>query len=353
MEITSYKCPCCGAVLTFDINTQKMSCASCGNTFEVEAAKEFNEAQLRQEQSSYEWDEADHEEWQAENVNTYTCPSCGGQIVAEGTLASTKCPYCDSIAIIQEKLSGELKPDLVVPFKFDKSFAVQSLKAFYKNKPLLPKVFKTANKIESIQGVYVPFWIFGCGANADITYNATRSSHWSDSKYNYTKISHFLLLRQGAMAFSGIPVDGSSKMPNEITESIEPFDLSSAVPFDTAYLSGYIADKYDVNADMSKSRANQRIENTVLQMFNSTTAGYAASPTKKNISLSDSSVKYALLPVWMLTTKYKDKNYTFAMNGQTGKLVGDLPIDWAKFWMMFAGIAAAAFVILLIFLFLF
>lgn len=353
MEITSYKCPCCSAVITFDIDRQKMSCASCGNTFEMEAVKDFNEAQLKAEESSYEWNNVPSEEWQEDNMDVYICPSCGGQIVADGTLASTRCPYCDSIAIIKEKLSGVLKPDLVIPFKFDKNAAVASLKNFYKNKFFLPKVFKSQNKIESIQGVYVPFWLFDCDTNADITYNATRTTHWSDSKYNYTKTSHFLLMRQGSLGFAGLPVDGSSKMPNDITESIEPFDLSQAVPFDTAYLSGYLADKYDIDADLSKARANQRVENSVLSTFGSTTAGYCATPSKKIINITDGSVKYALLPVWMLSTKFKDKNYIFAMNGQTGKFVGNLPVDWTKFWLCFAGIAGITFAVLwLIFAFL-
>ena len=103
--------------------------------------------------------------------------------------------------------------------------------------------------------------------------------------------------------------------------------------FQTAYLAGYLADKYDVTAEDCKVRANDRIRTATEDAFASTTAGYATVfPENTNIHLKDSRVRYALLPVWMLTTRYQDKLYTFAMNGQTGKMVGNLPIDWKLFW---------------------
>ena len=123
-------------------------------------------------------------------------------------------------------------------------------------------------------------------------------------------------------------------MPNELMESIEPFDLSQGVDFQTAYLAGYLADKYDVTADDCKPRANDRIRTGTEQAFAATTAGYATVlPEHTNIQLQGSRIRYGLLPVWMLTTRYQEKLYTFAMNGQTGKMVGNLPIDWKLFWM--------------------
>ena len=158
----------------------------------------------------------------------------------------------------------------------------------------------------------------------------------SDSKYNYTKTDYFLINRAGSVDFEKVPVDGSTKMDDTYMEAIEPFDYSQMIDFDTAYLSGYLADKYDVDAEQNKPHANERIKNSVESLMKDTVQGYATVTVKNsNIYLNNGEVSYALLPVWVLNTKYKDKVYMFAMNGQTGRFVGELPISWKKFWAYF------------------
>ena len=174
----------------------------------------------------------------------------------------------------------------------------------------------------------MPFWLFEADADAHILYKATRVRTWSDSDYNYTETQHYSVTRGGSLGFNWVPVDGSSKMEDQLMESIEPFDLSGAVDFQTAYLSGYLADKYDVNAEQSVERANQRIRETTENAFASTVQGYSTViPVSTNIQLLNGQAKYALYPVWLLNTTWNGQKYTFAMNGQTGKLVGDLPMD--------------------------
>ena len=168
---------------------------------------------------------------------------------------------------------------------------------------------------------------------------------WSDSNYHYTETRHYSVIRSGEIGFDNVPVDGSTKMENNLMESIEPYDLSDAVDFQTAYLSGFFADKYDVDAENSVGRANERIRRSTEEAFASTVIGYTTvTPVSTNISLSNGSAKYALYPVWLLSTKWNGQNYTFAMNGQTGKFVGDLPMDKSAFvkWLLgIAGIASA------------
>ena len=184
-------------------------------------------------------------------------------------------------------------------------------------KRLLPKVFKSQNHIEEIKGVYVPFWLFDTDAKAKIRYRATTVRTWSDSEYDYTETSHFMVHRGGSIGFERVPVDGSSKMADDLMESIEPYNFEDAVDFQTAYLAGYMADKYDVTAEQSIERANERVKQSTEDVFADTVTGYA----------TNGKAKYALYPVWMLTTSWNGNNYIFAMNGQTGKFVGDLPVD--------------------------
>jgi hypothetical protein len=226
------------------------------------------------------------------------------------------------------QFSGALKPDLVIPFKLDKKAAIAALKKHYLGKKLLPKVFKDQNHIKEVKGVYVPFWLFNADVDGVVRYKASRIRTWSDSNYRYTETSFYNVIRKGFISFENVPVDGSTKMDDTVMESIEPFHIDEAVDFQSAYLSGYLADKYDVDADSSILRANERIKCSTETAFLDTVQGYTAvDPVATNIALSNGASKYCLCPVWLLNTKWNGKTYTFAMNGQTGRLVGDLPVD--------------------------
>ena len=126
-------------------------------------------------------------------------------------------------------------------------------------------------------------------------------------------------------------------------DSLEPFDYRELTEFGTAYLSGFLADRFDVSAKDSAPRASRRVKQSLEDGLRSTVHGYASVTTRStDIHTSDSQVKYAMLPVYSLNTKYKGKPYFFAMNWQTGKFVGKLPISWGRFFAWAGGIAAAA-----------
>ena len=339
--ILEYKCPCCGGKIEFDSGLQQMKCPYCDTAFDVETLKSYDDV-LKEEQPQEElqWQTAAGSEWAQEEtaqMGVYTCQSCGGEIVADANTAATHCPFCGNPVVLTGRVSGDLKPDLVIPFKLDKNAAKEALKRHTKGKCLLPKLFQSENHLDEIKGVYVPFWLFDADVDASIRYHATRTRVWSDSRYDYTETSHFSLLRTGSIGFDGVPVDGSSKMADDLMESIEPFDLHEAVDFQTAYLSGYLADRYDVTAEQSVERANARIRQSTEEAFAGTTEGYTSViPESSNLHLSNGKAKYALYPVWLLTTSWQGKQYLFAMNGQTGKLVGDLPMDKAAYWRWWA-----------------
>lgn len=355
--IQEYKCPNCGGTVIFDSKLQKMKCEYCGSEFEMEALQYYdNRLNDAATPDNMEWESAAGSEWQegeTDGLRVYTCKSCGGEIVGDENMAATSCPYCNNPVVVMGQFSGNLKPDYVIPFKLDKNAAKEALKNYCKGKILLPKIFKDENHIDEIKGIYVPFWLFDADANADVQYKATRVRTWSDSKYNYREVKYYSVNRSGSIGFQRVPVDGSSKMPDDLMESIEPFDFSQAVKFQTAYLSGYLADKYDVNAEQSIGRANHRIKRSTEQAFANTVTGYSSVTTEfSNINLKNSKAKYALYPVWILNTTWKDKKYLFAMNGQTGKIVGNLPIDKGAYFRWLFGITGgvAALCILLRFL---
>ncbi len=344
-ELREYKCPCCSGAIAFDSSLQKMKCPFCGAEFEPETLSEYDDALSTQTPEDMDWGDSAGSEWEdgeADSIKVFVCKSCGGEIVADENTAATACPYCGNPVVMTGRLSGMLKPDLVIPFKLDKKAAKAAYEKHISGKRLLPKVFRDQNHIDEIKGVYVPFWLFDCDTYADISYKATIEKEWSDDDYDYKETENYAVFRSGTLGFSGVPADGSSKMPDDLTESLEPFDLSEAVDFKTAYLAGYLADKYDVDAAASEERANERIKTTVEQKFRDTVKGYdTVDSDKVNVKFTSRGARYALYPVWLLNTTWNGNKYTFAMNGQTGKMVGDLPIDKKAKNLWFWGLTAA------------
>ncbi len=358
-QLIQHKCPACGASIEFNTESQKMSCPFCDSELDIAALLAVDEELNNVQDNQMEWETTPSEDWrpgETEGMRIYVCQSCGGEVIGDETLAATKCPYCDNNVIMTQQFGGDLRPDYVIPFKLSKDDAIAGLKKHVEGKKLLPKIFKDENHIEEIKGIYVPVWLFDTDVDADIRYIATRTHMWSDSNYNYTETSYFSVTRSGRIGFENVPVDGSTKFADDIMESLEPYDFSEAVDFQTAYLSGYLADRYDVDSQQSIARANERIKTSTEETFRNTVEGYVSVTTdSSSINLSNSQCKYALYPVWLLNTKWEDKNYIFAMNGQTGKFVGDLPYDKKKYWLYFAliagGIAAAIIIIALLIFF--
>lgn len=343
-KVIEYKCPCCGAGLLFRGDSQQLTCEYCDNSFDLETVRAFNASESQETIEEFQWDQEPSERWsdaEESRLNVFICPSCGGEIMTEETTAASFCPYCDNPTIMPGRLSGGMKPDAIIPFRMSKEDAKEAFRKLCKGKPLLPGMFTQEQRIEKITGIYVPFWLYDCCGNFDGNYNATRIHTWADANYNYTRTEHFLLKRGARADFQGIPMDGSSKMDNTLMESIEPFDYSQLQNFDMAFLSGYLADKYDVPSDQGKQRVKERVENALDAQLQSSFLGYSTVvPTSRQLKIDHSKARYALMPVWIFNTRYRGKLYTFAMNGQTGRMTGSFPISPQKCAIWFGGIFA-------------
>ncbi len=342
-ELQEYKCPACGGALEFDAASQRMKCPFCDSEFDMEAFRTDNTSD-EASGSALEWGESAGQQWESgetDGLKIYTCQSCGGEIVGEDNLGATSCPYCGNQVVMTGQFSGDLKPDYVIPFKIDKKSAKEKLKEYVAGKKFVPKMFKDENHIDEIKGIYVPVWLFDANVNADVNYIGRNIRHWSDSNFDYTETETFNIMRSGNISFERVPVDGSEKMEDDLMESIEPFDFNDAVDFQTAYLAGYLAERYDVNEEQSIDRANQRIEQSTTDAFRETVTGYTfVEKASANMNLNSGKASYALYPVWILNTTYRDEHFKFAINGQTGKMAGDLPVDEGGLWRYF-GIWAA------------
>lgn len=345
MEATSYRCPCCGASLIFGADNQEMYCDSCENTFPLESLEQM--AQLNFEETTDEnmhWDMPAEDTLsgeEASHLQAFRCSTCGAEILADPEIAATECIYCGNPTILPGVLEGAYKPDGVIPFQKTKEEAQEAFKNHCKGKKLLPTGFYNDARLEKITGVYVPFWLFRCETESDMTFNATRSVTTREGNYMVTRTSHYLIHRGGHMNFDQLPVDGSKKMDDTMMESIEPFDAKKVQDFQIAYLSGYQAQRHDVTAEECAPRANERIRQSVQSVIRNTVTGYhTVTPARTHVNMYNTQVQQILMPVWLLNTRWKDQVYTFAMNGQTGRFIGDLPTDKGKFWKWLLGLTA-------------
>ena len=261
MANLEFKCPCCGGALNFDNKSQNIVCPYCDTDFTAEDLKEYTDDIEENGKEDTSWDESKIQAYtndEVKGMKIYSCNSCGGEIICEETTSSTSCPYCGNNLVVSRELSGDLKPNYIIPFKRDKVFAENALKKFIRRRPLLPSSFAKTNTIQEVKSLYVPFWIFDADVNGRVRFEGTKTRTWTSGDYRYKEVKHYSVVRDGGIGFTHVPVDGSKKMEDQLMESIEPFDFNQAEEFNAAYLAGYSADRYDVSKEETFGRATAR-----------------------------------------------------------------------------------------------
>ncbi len=335
----TYTCPNCGGTLVFDIKSQKVVCQECHTEFSQEDLKKYQDELDATKQEEVKWEDKTTEFSNDElsKLKVYYCSSCGGNLITDENTSSTICPYCGSPVILKERLAGGLKPNYVLPFKHDKDEIIDVYTKYVKKKLFVKGDFLKNNSLDKFQGIYVPYWLFTSDTEGRASFKGYTTRTWEDFDYVYTEKSYYSIYREGGVAFDHLPHDASSKIDDKLIESVEPYTFANAKPFSTNYLTGHAADKYDVESKDCEDHVLERMRNTLTKMLQSTVVGYSGvSCTGSSISMIDPVVEYALYPLWYFSSTYKDKKYIFAMNGDSGKMTGNLPLSMGKFFMWFA-----------------
>ncbi len=374
-QTVNYKCPSCGGPLHFDSDKGKLKCDYCLSVYSPnEIAKMYGDQQdLHAGKQKVEFDEESQADvltrkedaiqvggkwdsstipadWGEDSANmvAYSCPSCGGEILAEATTAATSCPYCGNPTIIPAKLSGAMRPQYIIPFKLDQKAAMEAYKKHCKGKILLPKTFAANSTVEKLRGIYVPFWLFDSHVSGDYSFLGEISSSHREGDYIVTRTRQFSIRRSLELGFEMIPADASRNMPDDLMDSLEPYDYSQMQVFSTSYLPGYLADRSDVSIEESSERAKNRavVSAQNIAFMDARKGPYTSVlPYGSSVSFEKGQVHYALLPVYILKVAWNGNNYLYAMNGETGKFVGDLPVDKGRFFFLFGGTAGVLFIV--------
>lgn len=325
-EVVSYKCKNCGSDLTFDANSAKLVCGSCKSDFFVGEFLTFENTdfeKIKEKTTTTSFNDSE--------VVEFNCDNCGAVLITDAHTASTTCNFCASSMVISSRLSGEVAPASILPFKITAEQAQAAFKKWCRNGIVTPNDFLTEKRIRNIEGLYVPFWLYDLNSQAEGEALCTRTRHYTTSKYNVTETKHYMSYRRVVSDYSKIPVDASIKMDDQVMDLLEPFDYKDLQDFNAAFLSGFSAEKYNLDSKQLFNRVKNRSDEFIKEYLRSTIYGYTTvNLIRVRTAVKQRNAVYTLLPVYTVNYKYKNKEYNFAMNGQTGKIVGKPPVCISK-----------------------
>lgn len=397
MALITYKCPNCGGTLTFHPELQKFQCEYCLSEFTEQEMDELSLVSTEQSDGSSDRGErkqsgsadpdfsdetalgkedsgkadrlSGHEDGlpgqadgpsgkedsrsgngSAEEMASYICPSCGAQIIACETTAATFCYYCHSPVVLEGRLSGEFRPDFVLPFVMDRKKAEEIFLGWIEKKKFVPKSFFAREQIEKMTGVYFPYLIYSCTVDGNIRAEGERQRTWVAGNIRYTEHKKYQLERGGELYVNHVTRNALKRNNSTLVEGVLPFDMEKMVPFQPEYLSGFQAEKRDMDAGLFTPEVEEEVKSYTVQNLMNSLGAYSPVHIKESETvIRDAKWQYALLPVWMLTYRSRDRGtvYYFAMNGQTGKICGRLPVDKKRLGMLFMAVFLPVFLFLL------
>lgn len=362
MALLSYKCPNCGGGLKFDPASQKFKCEYCLSSFTKEEMKELEARETKEREddgrpddNSYSGNNSvsgtEEDAGSPESAKIYMCPSCGAEIVTDDTTAATFCYYCHNPVVLSGRLSGEFLPDYVILFAMNKQRATEIFLNWIGKKKFVPRSFFSEDQIEKFTGVYFPYLMYSCTVEGKMTAEGEQLNSWVSGKIRYTEHKKYQIERAGELDVKNVTRNALSKSNKELIEAVLPFDMEKMQPFSMGYLSGFQAEKRDMDGKGFTPEVEQEVKNYTIENLQSSISGYSSVSVKNSdTKIKDPMWKYALLPVWILTYRdgRNDKLYYFAMNGQTGKTCGKLPVDKGKLAVLFMSIFLPVFAFFLI-----
>ena len=353
-DLFSYKCIACGGDVRFNPATGDYKCEYCGSRFtEADLEKYYREHGGAEEEQKAEEKEPEPEQRKDESGSTvlvYSCPSCGAEIMTEESTAATFCYYCHNPIILSGRLAGAKKPDYVVPFAIDRKKALDIFNKWIAQKKFVPKAFYNKDQIEKFSGVYFPYLLYSCKVTGHVDARGTKVNTVRVGNFEDVTTGTYHVRRDGDMPVENIPKNALKKANRVLVEGVQPFDTKEMKPFKMSYLSGFLAETKDMEANELQPAVSDEVRQYAVSQLTSSIAGYNdIQVTNDALQISDENWKYALMPVWTVTYKApgSDKMYYLSMNGQSGKVIGELPVDKQELMKYFFTIFIPVFVVLL------
>ncbi len=341
------QCPNCGAGLVFNPGKGRIACNYCGADFAESDLQACRPAEAPTAEAQPAPGPAKIQGDDGRQAVTLSCPACGGEVMADEATAATSCVYCRNPVILSGRLSGAWKPDKVIPFAFDEAEAKQRIMDWAKGRRFIDGGFLAQAKAEKPTGVYFPFWVASGNAQGEMRAMGQNIRVWRVGRTEYTEVSRFALSREGDFTYGNLALKATGKDAARMLDGIYPYDPSRMLDFSMPYLSGFLAEKRTREKTEVEPEADDLLRRSGWSLLRGTMSGYdSVAEEHFSLSVRNSSWRYVLMPVWLLTYTYGGKNWYFAVNGQTGKVAGKVPVGRGKLGLLFcatwalAGVAA-------------
>lgn len=362
MAVISFKCPNCDGELIFDPSTQKYKCEYCNSLFvqeEFEAmepaesteqyesvAEEYMQGSTTEETSS--WKETDGTS--SQQAVRYSCPSCGAEIITDATTAATFCYYCHNPVVLGGRLEGEYLPNKVIPFEVTRDEAEKAFLEYVGKKKFIPKAFFNKRQIESMTGVYFPYWLYDVELEGKMQGDGRDIRVWRRGDIEYTETKHYAIEREGEIELGKLTENALQKANSKLASGVMPYDFNKVKDFNMGYLSGFLAERRDIEQAVVQQKMQSVMRESAEKLLRETITGYnSVSVRSSNVWPKRETWSYVLLPVWTITYKGRNgKIYYYSMNGQTGKVCGELPVDHGKLALASGVVALAVLIVGLI-----
>lgn len=357
MAVISFKCPHCDGELIFDPAKQNYKCEYCMSSFTQQELNSMTPKKSTERNvgasSSYVENERETAERNGASgtpqseAKMYHCPSCGAEIITDATTAATFCYYCHNPVILGGRLEGEFLPDKIIPFEIPKEEAVKRFLTFVGRKKFVPKAFFCKEQIESITGVYFPYWNYNVHLDGELQGEGKNVRTWVTGDIQYTETKYYDIQRAGKVSFSNMTENALKKANAELASGVMPYDFDKMQDFNMSYLSGFFAEKRDIEKETLSDEMRQSARDYTSKMLRGTIDEYGFLSIESSWTrITNEKWMYCLLPVWTITYKGDDgKIYYYSMNGQTGEVCGDLPVDRKKLSLVSLAVSIAIMII--------
>lgn len=330
-----FECPSCGGNLKFDIPSQKLRCEFC-NALE--------------DPYSFDKKDSDAEEQKVFEATIYTCPQCGGELLSTDNASASFCSFCGASTILHQRIRNEKRPNYIIPFKKTKEDCKQAYSELMRHAIFAPKELKDAKYIDGFRGIYMPYWSYYVSMQGPIELKVKKSHRSGD----YIITDYHLLTGNLNAYHKGLSYDASSGFSDSISEALAPYDVKGMKAFTPAFFSGFYADTPDVPYGVYQPEAEHiayedalsKIQKQHIRNGFTLTSNLSPSVLHTKMENADNS----MFPVWFMSYRNGDRVAYATVNGQTGKVVADLPVAISKYLIGSLLLAVPFFILLNMFM---
>lgn len=337
-DSASFPCLACGASLAFEPGTTRLSCGYCGGETPIPRSEdevvELDFAAALRDPKSAE---------RIENFECFECPGCGAQLEQTSDLTASACCYCDTPFVDERRHAQRVKPGALLPFKIDREQARKAYEHWLSKLWFAPRELALrAQRIEGLQGVYLPYWSYqshtttyytglrGEDYFVDKTVRVQDKGRWVTKTERVRKTRWYPTAGVVGKRFEDLLILASKGLPRNQAAALEPWDLGALVPYQRGFLFGFRSERYQLGLEEGFECAKELMRPAIGRAIARDIGGDRQRVLTQRTSYRDITFKHLLLPLWITAFRYRERVYRVLVNARTGAVKGERPWSWVK-----------------------